>query len=69
MRVACLRFTGFSACARTPGSQASPARWVTVRSVSKSLGPDLRLVGMGFAAVRDKVHVKLMCQMTVLNPS
>jgi DNA-binding transcriptional MocR family regulator len=33
----------FSACARAPGGQASPARWVTVRSVSKSLGPDLRL--------------------------
>jgi DNA-binding transcriptional MocR family regulator len=30
----------FSACGRTP---ANPARWVTVRSVSKSLGPDLRL--------------------------
>jgi DNA-binding transcriptional MocR family regulator len=30
----------FSAAARTPGN---PARWVTVRSVSKSLGPDLRL--------------------------
>jgi len=30
----------FSAGARTPGN---PARWVTVRSVSKSLGPDLRL--------------------------
>jgi DNA-binding transcriptional MocR family regulator len=33
----------FSACARTPASAAGPARWVTVRSVSKSLGPDLRL--------------------------
>jgi len=33
----------FSACPRAPGGQASPARWVTVRSVSKSLGPDLRL--------------------------
>ncbi len=33
----------FSACARAPGSPAGPARWVTVRSVSKSLGPDLRL--------------------------
>jgi DNA-binding transcriptional MocR family regulator len=30
----------FSACAPAPGN---PARWVTVRSVSKSLGPDLRL--------------------------
>jgi DNA-binding transcriptional MocR family regulator len=33
----------FSACARPPGSPGDPARWVTVRSVSKSLGPDLRL--------------------------
>jgi DNA-binding transcriptional MocR family regulator len=33
----------FSACARTPGNPGGPARWVTVRSVSKSLGPDLRL--------------------------
>ena len=33
----------FSACARPAGSPADPARWVTVRSVSKSLGPDLRL--------------------------
>ena len=32
----------FSACAGTNGL-ASPARWVTLRSVSKSLGPDLRL--------------------------
>ena len=33
----------FSACARTAEGPGSPARWVTVRSVSKSLGPDLRL--------------------------
>ena len=32
----------FSACAGTNGL-ASPARWVILRSVSKSLGPDLRL--------------------------
>jgi DNA-binding transcriptional MocR family regulator len=32
----------FSACAGASG-QAGPARWVTLRSVSKSLGPDLRL--------------------------
>ena len=32
----------FSACAGTSG-RAGPARWVTLRSVSKSLGPDLRL--------------------------
>ena len=32
----------FSACARTAEARG-PARWVTVRSVSKSLGPDLRL--------------------------
>ena len=32
----------FSACAGMNGL-ASPARWVTLRSVSKSLGPDLRL--------------------------
>jgi DNA-binding transcriptional MocR family regulator len=30
----------FSACGHAPGN---PPRWVTVRSVSKSLGPDLRL--------------------------
>jgi DNA-binding transcriptional MocR family regulator len=33
----------FSACARTPERPGAPARWVTMRSVSKSLGPDLRL--------------------------
>ncbi len=32
----------FSACAGASG-RAAPARWVTLRSVSKSLGPDLRL--------------------------
>lgn len=33
----------FSACARTAGNPGNPVRWVTARSVSKSLGPDLRL--------------------------
>ena len=33
----------FSACARIPGNPGNPVRWVTARSVSKSLGPDLRL--------------------------
>lgn len=33
----------FSACAPAPGRPGVPARWVTLRSVSKSLGPDLRL--------------------------
>jgi DNA-binding transcriptional MocR family regulator len=33
----------FSACAPAPERPGVPARWVTVRSVSKSLGPDLRL--------------------------
>jgi len=33
----------FSACAPAPGRPWVPARWVTLRSVSKSLGPDLRL--------------------------
>jgi DNA-binding transcriptional MocR family regulator len=33
----------FSACAPAAGRPWVPARWVTLRSVSKSLGPDLRL--------------------------
>lgn len=33
----------FSAGAPAPGRPAAQARWATVRSVSKSLGPDLRL--------------------------
>jgi DNA-binding transcriptional MocR family regulator len=33
----------FSACTPAPGRPGVPARWVTLRSVSKSLGPDLRL--------------------------
>jgi DNA-binding transcriptional MocR family regulator len=33
----------FSACAPAPGRPGAAARWVTLRSVSKSLGPDLRL--------------------------
>jgi len=33
----------FSACTATRECPQAPARWVTLRSVSKSLGPDLRL--------------------------
>jgi DNA-binding transcriptional MocR family regulator len=33
----------FSACAPAAGRPGVQARWVTLRSVSKSLGPDLRL--------------------------
>src|SRR6185437_1452833 len=33
----------FSACTPAAGRPGSRARWVTLRSVSKSLGPDLRL--------------------------